>query len=252
MFGNRRRKVNPDQAPRDQFGKKMLHGAFMGGFVAGNQNTVADESGFQSQPYFSSRFRKSQNVPQQKKEDFMDHEDFDDFGMSQIQVSQPKSYYGPHGPLPFSEEEVHILETFGYTLDDLYKSKSPLFQFSHEYQPDDTSTGGDDWVVVPPIDFDEWPMPPLPPNFKPEPVHLPVLDDTVSTQSEPKIEEFNMATMFHLEGEKEKAKVMYGTPEKRVKIRWEPAKLLRKRFCMGVSGVSAEPESNKMSWKKDA
>lgn len=252
MFGNRRRKVNPDQAPRDQFGKKMLHGAFMGGFVAGNQNTVADESGFVSRPYFSSRFKKAENVPQQKKEDFMDHEDFDDFGMSQIKISQSKPFYSSRGPLPFSEDEVHILESFGYTVDDLYKSKTPFLQFSHEYQPEDTSTGGDDWIIIPPLEFDEWEIPPLPPDYKQDPVHLPVLEDTSSFQPEAPIEEFNMATMFHLEGEKEKAKVAYGNPEKRVKIRWEPAKLLRKRFCMGVSGISAEHDSTKKFWKKDS
>lgn len=248
MFGNRRRKVNPDQAPRDQFGRKIFHG----GFVAGNQNTVADESGFVSLPYFSSRDRKAPKLPQQKKEDFMDHEDFDDFGMSQIQVAQPKSYFGPHGPLPFSEEEVHLLESFGFTLDDLYKTKSPFFQFSHEFHPDDTSTGGDDWIVIPPLEYEQWPIPPLPSDYKSEPVHLPVLEDGSTTPAERPIEEFNMATMFHLEGEKETAKAMYGAPEKRVKIRWEPAKLLRKRFCMGVSGISAEPDSSKRSWRKDA
>lgn len=252
MFGNRRRKVNPDQAPRDQFGRKMLHGAFMGGFVAGNQNTVADENGFQSRPYFSSRNNKAQNIPQQTKEDFMDHEDFDDFGMSQIKVSQSKSYYGPHGPLPFSEDEVFMLQSFGYTVDDLYKNKSKFVEFSHEYQPDDTSTGGDDWITIPPLEFDEYPIPSLPQDYKQGPVHLPVLEETNAAQSEPKIEEFNMATMFHLEGEKEKAKVAYGNTDKRVQIRWEPANILRKRFCMSVSGVSAERELNRKSWRKDS
>lgn len=236
MFGNRRRKVNPSQAPRDQFGRKMFHGAFTGGFSAGNQNTVADESGFTSKPFFSSSTRKTENIPVQKKEDFMDHQDFDDLGTSQIQLKERKLYVGPSGPLHYSQEEVRILQAFGFEMSDISQNRNTVQHFSHESQPDDTSTISNDWIIVPPIQIDFYPIPPIPENYKFEPPKLPILDDFTDDRNSAPIENFNLATMFHVEGVKEASQQMYGNFEKRVVTRWEPANILRGRFSMGAYG----------------
>ncbi|OHT10316.1 hypothetical protein TRFO_20443 [Tritrichomonas foetus] len=244
MFGNRRRKINADQAPRDQFGRKTFHGAFKGGFSSGNQNTVADEHGFVSQPFFSSKDRKAPKIPQQKLEDFMDDEDFDDFGRSQITIAQPKNYSTPSGSFSaFTEDEVNILYAFGYDSSDLNGS-FPAPEFSHESEPSGNVPGGDDWITIKPPEFDHYSMPELPENYKFEIVKLPILEGRSNTGSEvPQLEEFNLATMFHLEGERELARETFGAPEKRVTVRWEPHKLLKKRFVMDVSGKAATDQN---------
>lgn len=234
MLGRRRRKINPDQAPRDQFGRKSFHGAFTGGFAAGNQNTVADEKGFVSQPYFSSRENKAQPIPVQKMEDYMDAEDFDTMGRSQISIAERKDYNGPLGKFSnLSEQEVEILMHCGFGAADLYESNH-LIMFSHMYQPVNPQTHVDDWIIVESPNWPQRPMPTTPSTFNPNEVIK--LQPLKSITGEPvdELQDFSIDKMFVREGESEFAKENYQTREKRIYEPWEPDKLLYQRFRVQV------------------
>ena len=56
--------------------------------------------------------------------------------------------------------------------------------------------------------------------------------------------------MFHIEGEVQVAKEVYGKNEKRLKMPWEPARILRQRFTTDLTGFSAMPEREKRRMKK--
>ncbi|QDS74340.1 hypothetical protein FKW77_004554 [Venturia effusa] len=68
------------QEVRDERGRKRLHGAFTGGFSAGQSiryfNTVGSKDGWTPQTFVSSRTNRAK--AQQKAEDFMDEEDIAD------------------------------------------------------------------------------------------------------------------------------------------------------------------------------
>ncbi|KAH0792142.1 G patch domain-containing protein 1 [Histomonas meleagridis] len=240
MLGRRRRKVNPSQAPRDQFGRKVFHGAFTGGFSAGNFNTVADSEGFVSQPFFSSRDRKTV-VPKKTMEDFMDAEDFDSMGKSQIKVAEVKKFRDSSGQLlSFSEQEVQLLEHFGFGVADLYGNQ-PFPFFSHQALQNDQEVDSNDWIDVPSPQYPPKNIQPVPTTFDSNKIiNLPQLQSFISiTPSAQDDDTFSIQSMFHLEGEGEEAKERYGGPEKRTRVPWEPAKLLRQRFSVNVHGVAA-------------
>ena len=61
----------------DEKGRRRFHGAFTGGFSAGYFNTAGSAEGWQPQTFKSSRESRISGKQQQKPEDFMDDEDFD-------------------------------------------------------------------------------------------------------------------------------------------------------------------------------
>ena len=83
-----------DEQPRKQFdkheqvavdskGRRRFHGAFTGGFSAGYFNSVGSKEGWTPSTFLSSRSsraEKEKNV--QRPEDFMDDDDFGDFGIA--------------------------------------------------------------------------------------------------------------------------------------------------------------------------
>jgi G patch domain-containing protein 1 len=62
------------QEVTDEEGRRRFHGAFTGGFSAGYYNTVGSKEGWTPSTYVSSRAKRG--VIQQRKEDFMDDEDY--------------------------------------------------------------------------------------------------------------------------------------------------------------------------------
>ena len=59
----------------DEQGRRRFHGAFSGGFSAGYFNTVGSKEGFEPKSFKSSR--ENRGKFEQRPEDFMDDEDFD-------------------------------------------------------------------------------------------------------------------------------------------------------------------------------
>lgn len=66
---------------RDEKGRQRFHGAFTGGFSAGYFNTVGTKEGWTPSTFVSSRSKAAERVEQQP-EDFMDAEDFSEFGIA--------------------------------------------------------------------------------------------------------------------------------------------------------------------------
>lgn len=73
---------------KDENGRRRFHGAFTGGFSAGYWNTVGSKEGFTPQEFKSSRAEKA-SAKSFKPTDFMDEEDFGEFGIA-AQKIQPK------------------------------------------------------------------------------------------------------------------------------------------------------------------
>ena len=67
-------------------GKRRFHGAFTGGFSAGHWNTVGTEEGWAPKEFRSSRNEKKESK-QQRPQDFMDDEDFGEFGFASKKIS---------------------------------------------------------------------------------------------------------------------------------------------------------------------
>lgn len=83
---DRKRKFVPihEQTVVDEQGRRRFHGAFTGGFSAGYFNTVGSAEGFTPQQFRSSRAHgKSAPTPPQDVKQFMDADDFAEFGMQQ-------------------------------------------------------------------------------------------------------------------------------------------------------------------------
>lgn len=66
---------------RDEKGRQRFHGAFTGGFSAGYFNTVGTKEGWAPSTFVSSRSKAAGHV-EQHPEDFMDAEDFSEFGIA--------------------------------------------------------------------------------------------------------------------------------------------------------------------------
>ena len=70
-----------EQIVTDENGKRRFHGAFTGGFSAGFFNTVDTPQGWTPAQFKSSRAARTDRQGQ-KPEDFMDSEDFGEFGFA--------------------------------------------------------------------------------------------------------------------------------------------------------------------------
>lgn len=70
-----------DMVVKDENGRRRFHGAFTGGFSAGYWNTVGSKDGFTPQEFKSSRAEKA-SAKSFKPTDFMDEEDFSEFGIA--------------------------------------------------------------------------------------------------------------------------------------------------------------------------
>lgn len=93
-----------DEAPKKHFdkhqqtavdskGRRRFHGAFTGGFSAGYFNTVGTKEGWTPTIFKSSRsFRASNEVGNQKPEDFMDEEDFEEHGIAPRKFMTKESF----------------------------------------------------------------------------------------------------------------------------------------------------------------
>lgn len=77
---------------KDENGRRRFHGAFTGGFSAGYWNTVGSKEGFTPQEFKSSRAEKA-SMKTFKPTDFMDEEDFSEFGIAP-QMIQTKEDFG--------------------------------------------------------------------------------------------------------------------------------------------------------------
>lgn len=70
-----------DLTVKDNKGRQRFHGAFTGGFSAGYFNSVGSKDGFAPSEFVSRRDKKYESM-QQKPEDFMDDEDFNEHGIA--------------------------------------------------------------------------------------------------------------------------------------------------------------------------
>lgn len=79
-----RKKAVPihEQIVTDSGGRRRFHGAFTGGFSAGHFNTVGTKEGWTPSMFVSSRSKKGEERQAQRPEDFMDEEDFDEYGIA--------------------------------------------------------------------------------------------------------------------------------------------------------------------------
>ena len=79
-----RKKAVPihEQIVTDSAGRRRFHGAFTGGFSAGHFNTVGTKEGWAPSSFISSRSKKNENASLQRPEDFMDDEDFEEYGIA--------------------------------------------------------------------------------------------------------------------------------------------------------------------------
>lgn len=81
-----------EQTARDSKGRLRFHGAFTGGFSAGYFNTVDTEQGWTPTTFQSSRSQKAEAVVTQRPEDFMDDEDFSEYGIAPKKIATTKSF----------------------------------------------------------------------------------------------------------------------------------------------------------------
>lgn len=81
-ISNRRARLNKQQTVRDAQGRQRFHGAFTGGFSAGYHNTVDSVEGFQPRQFISTRQNRYVEGNIHKPEDYMDDEDFGEFGIA--------------------------------------------------------------------------------------------------------------------------------------------------------------------------
>lgn len=66
------------QSVYDEEGRRVLHGAFKGGWSAGYHNTVGSKEGFTPLGVITSSRTKKANIQKQRIEDFLDEEDLED------------------------------------------------------------------------------------------------------------------------------------------------------------------------------
>ena len=237
MLGHHRRKISPNQVPRDQFGRLPNKFTISNGYFLSNASTVADSDGFVSKPVYISHERRTA-IHQQKMEDFMDAEDFDNAGRSQIQLAKPKLYKDneTNKVFGYTEDAVNILKGLGFTLLDLYEDNSTI-RFSHmsENLGCECSFSTTDWIEVKQGQSigkkREWIAPPN--NFNQETkIKLKELGNSMMNDNNDDVSEFSIDAMFHLEGEGEMAKEIFGGKEKKTIVPWKPEKILKQRFSV--------------------
>uniref|UniRef100_A0A6B2G5K6 G patch domain-containing protein 1 (Trinotate prediction) n=1 Tax=Myxobolus squamalis TaxID=59785 RepID=A0A6B2G5K6_MYXSQ len=81
-----------DQVATDDKGRRRFHGAFTGGFSAGYFNSCGSEQGWAPSTFISSRSDRNTN-DLQKPENFMDEEDFGEFGIAPKKYSAKSKFY---------------------------------------------------------------------------------------------------------------------------------------------------------------
>lgn len=95
-FSNKRSRINQQQTVRDSSGRQRFHGAFTGGFSAGYYNTVDTAEGFRPKQFISHRGNRNQAEEGQKfshkPEDYMDDEDFSEFGIAPKKIRVTSEY----------------------------------------------------------------------------------------------------------------------------------------------------------------
>lgn len=84
-----------EQIVTDSKGRRRFHGAFSGGFSAGYFNTVGTKEGWSPSTFVSSRTKKNEQT-QQKPEDFMDDEDFSEFGIAPKNIATTSEFLATH------------------------------------------------------------------------------------------------------------------------------------------------------------
>ncbi|KAJ8919813.1 hypothetical protein NQ315_006342 [Exocentrus adspersus] len=117
-----------EQIATDTEGRRRFHGAFTGGFSAGFFNTVGSLEGWTPSEFKSTRQDKAKSLTQ-KPEDFMDSEDFGEYGIAHQTVKATKEYSTvkkrkrqvfSEGPIPGEPVLQTLLtsgnETVGYLL----------------------------------------------------------------------------------------------------------------------------------------
>ncbi|RDD47285.1 G patch domain-containing protein 1 [Trichoplax sp. H2] len=84
-----------EQVVKDEKGRRRFHGAFTGGFSAGYFNTVGSKEGWTPSAFVSSRSDRKDKMPvSSNPEDFMDAEDFEDFGIAPKRVTVKEKFAG--------------------------------------------------------------------------------------------------------------------------------------------------------------
>ncbi|GAV00533.1 hypothetical protein RvY_11366 [Ramazzottius varieornatus] len=117
-----------EQTVTDEKGRQRFHGAFTGGFSAGYFNTVGSIEGWAPRTFQSSRQSKAE-ARRQRPEDYMDNEDFGDYGIAPKKISTKESFassklgddqrrYGVTGPPDklLRDLIVPLTESYGVVL----------------------------------------------------------------------------------------------------------------------------------------
>lgn len=92
-----RKKAAKELEVRDERGRQRFHGAFTGGFSAGYFNTVGTKEGWAPSTFVSSRAKKEKDYKGQNPEDFMDEEDFGEFGIATRRIHTTSKFQDSSG-----------------------------------------------------------------------------------------------------------------------------------------------------------
>lgn len=95
ILANRRANLDRQQSVRDSQGRRRFHGAFTGGFSAGYYGTVDSATGFHPKSFVARRGGQDETCTfQHHPEDYMDEEDFGEFGIAPKKVRLVGNYLG--------------------------------------------------------------------------------------------------------------------------------------------------------------
>jgi len=118
-FHKTRARLNRQQTVRDDQGRQRFHGAFTGGFSAGYFNTVDTVAGFRPRQFVTHRADKQNDAVSSrfshKPEDYMDEEDFGEFGIApkRLQLSGQLSGKGSSVSSAFQDKLLLSSTTIG-------------------------------------------------------------------------------------------------------------------------------------------
>ena len=102
-----------EQVAVDSKGRRRFHGAFTGGFSAGYFNTVGTKEGWTPSSFKSSRSTRIINETNaQKPEDFMDEEDFSEYGIA------PRKFMTKESFTPSDKEVAERKRTINQAVDE--------------------------------------------------------------------------------------------------------------------------------------
>ena len=102
-----------EQVAVDSKGRRRFHGAFTGGFSAGYFNTVGTKEGWTPSTFKSSRSSRIMNEANtQKPEDFMDEEDFSEYGIA------PRKFMTRESFTPGDKEVAERKRTINQAVDE--------------------------------------------------------------------------------------------------------------------------------------